>query len=122
ADFARPISRGSMTTNEGGNTRVLVVDDQPAIVNALRHIFAADGYQVRTALDGRTALANMREWRPGLVTTDLGTDERPRALQSDPGGVERAHHRRLGRGRRAVEGRGARFRCRRLPREAVRSQ
>jgi len=59
-------------TKEDGNTRVLVDDDQPAMVSALRHIFAADGYQVRTALDGRAALANMREWRPGLVTTDLG--------------------------------------------------
>jgi len=59
-------------TNEDGNSRVLVVDDQPDMVNALRYVFLADGYQVRTALDGRTALASIREWRPDLVTTDLG--------------------------------------------------
>ena len=40
-------------------TRVLVVDDEPPILRALRINLAARGYQVSTASDGASGLAAM---------------------------------------------------------------
>ncbi|HWO59948.1 MAG TPA: response regulator [Umezawaea sp.] len=53
-------------------TRVLVVDDEPQIVRALRINLTARGYEVLTAHDGRTALAVAAEGKPDVVVLDLG--------------------------------------------------
>ena len=58
-------------TTEFDETRVLVVDDEPTVANALRHVLLTEGYYVRTAAEGRNALASFHEWRPRLVITDL---------------------------------------------------
>jgi two-component system KDP operon response regulator KdpE len=52
-------------------SRVLVVDDEPQITRVLRTVLASQGYQVRTAADGASALTSFAEWRPHLVLTDL---------------------------------------------------
>jgi CheY-like chemotaxis protein len=52
-------------------SRVLVVDDEPQITRVLRTVLTSQGYQVQTATEGETALANFTEWRPELVITDL---------------------------------------------------
>ena len=52
-------------------SRVLVVDDEPQIAHALRCVLSSEGYHVRTADEGRAALATFGEWRPELVITDL---------------------------------------------------
>ena len=51
-------------------SRVLVVDDEPRTREALRHLLAAEGYQVRTLDQARRALAFVGEWRPALVMTN----------------------------------------------------
>jgi two-component system KDP operon response regulator KdpE len=51
--------------------KVLVVDDEPQITRVLRTVLLSQGYQVRTAAEGETALASFREWNPELVITDL---------------------------------------------------
>jgi two-component system KDP operon response regulator KdpE len=51
--------------------RVLVVDDEPQITRVLRTVLTNQGYQVRTASEGESALSNFTEWRPELVITDL---------------------------------------------------
>src|SRR6195256_4142482 len=51
--------------------RVLVVDDEPQITRVLRTVLSGQGYQVRTAAEGESALANFTEWKPELVITDL---------------------------------------------------
>ncbi|GDY32562.1 response regulator [Gandjariella thermophila] len=53
-------------------TRVLVVDDEPQIVRALRINLAARGYQVLTAYDGTAALKVAAEGKPDVVVLDLG--------------------------------------------------
>ncbi len=53
-------------------TRVLVVDDEPQIVRALRINLTARGYEVLTAHDGRTALTEAAEGKPDVVVLDLG--------------------------------------------------
>ncbi|MGH3773555.1 MAG: response regulator [Pseudonocardiaceae bacterium] len=52
--------------------RVLVVDDEPQIVRALRITLAARGYQVLTAADGTEALRAAAEGHPDIVVLDLG--------------------------------------------------
>ncbi|MBB4963908.1 response regulator [Saccharothrix violaceirubra] len=53
-------------------TKVLVVDDEPQIVRALRINLSARGYRVLTASDGASALAVAAEGRPDVVVLDLG--------------------------------------------------
>jgi two-component system, OmpR family, KDP operon response regulator KdpE len=52
--------------------RVLVVDDEPQILRALRIHLAARGYQVSTASDGAGALRAAAADPPDLVVLDLG--------------------------------------------------
>src|SRR5262245_64995400 len=59
----------ALTANE--RSRVLVVDDEPQITRVLRTVLTSQGYQVRTASEGESALANFTEFRPELVITDL---------------------------------------------------
>jgi two-component system, OmpR family, KDP operon response regulator KdpE len=51
--------------------RVLVVDDEPQITQALHASLGARGYEVRSADDGESAMEVFRQWQPGLVITDL---------------------------------------------------
>jgi two-component system KDP operon response regulator KdpE len=53
-------------------TRVLVVDDEPQIVRALRINLTARGYQVLTAADGAAALRAAADGHPDVVVLDLG--------------------------------------------------
>ncbi|MGM1063767.1 response regulator [Saccharothrix sp. Mg75] len=53
-------------------TKVLVVDDEPQIVRALRINLSARGYAVLTAHDGTTALKAAAEGKPDVVVLDLG--------------------------------------------------
>jgi two-component system KDP operon response regulator KdpE len=52
-------------------SRVLVVDDEPQITRVLKTVLSSQGFDVRTAPEGESALANFREWSPALVITDL---------------------------------------------------
>lgn len=51
---------------------ILVVDDEPQITRVLRTTLSANGYDVRVAHDGESALELMKDWRTDLVVTDLG--------------------------------------------------
>ncbi|EOD58416.1 response regulator [Amycolatopsis vancoresmycina] len=53
-------------------TSVLVVDDEAALVRALRINLTARGYSVVTATDGASALLTAATERPDLVLLDLG--------------------------------------------------
>jgi two-component system, OmpR family, KDP operon response regulator KdpE len=53
-------------------SRVLVVDDDPQIVRAVRVNLSARGYTVTSAYSGRKALAEAAEVRPDVVVLDLG--------------------------------------------------
>ncbi|MFI7640275.1 response regulator [Nonomuraea sp. NPDC049400] len=53
-------------------TRVLVVDDEPQILRALRVNLAARQYEVAVAPDGGTALRQAADWHPDLIILDLG--------------------------------------------------
>lgn len=53
-------------------SRVLVVDDDPQLLRALRITLRAAGHEVVTAADGRTALHEAAAAHPDVVVLDLG--------------------------------------------------
>jgi two-component system KDP operon response regulator KdpE len=52
--------------------RVLVVDDEPQLLRAMRITLHARGYDVRTAATGRKALSEAAATHPDIVVLDLG--------------------------------------------------
>ena len=53
-------------------SRIVVIDDEPAMLRALRINLTARGYDVVTAPDGRAGLTAVSRHRPGVVILDLG--------------------------------------------------
>ncbi len=52
-------------------TRLLVVDDELSILEALQDILSLEGYEVVTAYNGAEGLRRIEEQRPDLVLLDL---------------------------------------------------
>lgn len=59
-----------MSQNTGA--RILVVDDEPAMLRALRTLLVRQGFQVELAETGRQALESYSYVRPDLILLDLG--------------------------------------------------
>lgn len=53
------------------STKILVVDDEPTIVNTVRAYLEREGFVIRTALDGPTALEIARTLEPDLIVLDI---------------------------------------------------
>jgi two-component system KDP operon response regulator KdpE len=53
------------------HSNILVVDDEPQITRVLRTSLSSQGYEIRVANDGETALEILKDWTPDLVITDL---------------------------------------------------
>jgi len=51
--------------------KILVIDDDPDILDALTMILESQGYQVFTARDGIEGLANLKAEKPDLMILDL---------------------------------------------------
>jgi len=52
-------------------TKVLIVDDEPILVETIEYNLSKAGYETVTAMDGETALVQVREEQPDLVVLDL---------------------------------------------------
>jgi two-component system response regulator RegX3 len=52
-------------------TRVLIVEDEPSYVEALKVSLDAEGFEVEAALDGKAALERFRAARPDVILLDL---------------------------------------------------
>lgn len=70
-------------------TDILVVEDEPAILESLEFILARCGWEVRVARDGEEALRSAYENRPRMVLLDLMLPKMSgfdvlKALRSDP--------------------------------------
>ncbi|MFI1913179.1 response regulator [Nocardia sp. NPDC020380] len=61
-----------MTNTAPAPTKVLVVDDEPQILRALRINLSVRGYEVTTASNGAAALRAAAEKHPDVVVLDLG--------------------------------------------------
>ncbi|WP_323180246.1 response regulator transcription factor [Streptomyces sp. NBC_01363] len=55
---------------DGDPVRILVVDDEPDVTDVLAGVVTGEGWQVRTAADGTTALETARDFRPDAVVLD----------------------------------------------------
>lgn len=51
--------------------RVLLIEDEPNIIEAIRFILTREGWRVDTHADGTTAFARVTETRPDLVILDV---------------------------------------------------
>jgi DNA-binding response OmpR family regulator len=65
---------GHASTDEPGESdplRILVVEDEPQILNFLRVGLGYEGFSVAVAEDGHEALAELKRFKPQLVILDL---------------------------------------------------
>jgi two-component system response regulator MprA len=60
-----------MTGQQNEAERILIVDDEPAVREALRRSLAFEGYATKDAVDGLDALAAMESYAPDLVVLDV---------------------------------------------------
>jgi two-component system OmpR family response regulator len=64
-------SRPRLKHPDGSPIRVLVVDDEPTLTDLLQMALRYEGWEVKTAADGRHALALAREFRPDAIVLDM---------------------------------------------------
>ena len=53
------------------NAKILVIDDEPSIVNLVTAYLKPEGYEVYTASDGETGLKAARAFKPDLIVLDV---------------------------------------------------
>jgi len=51
--------------------KILIIDDDPDITEAMRTVLENKGHEVRSALDGDEARERLRETRPDLIILDV---------------------------------------------------
>lgn len=60
-----------MTQEALEKSKILIVDDEPQITRVLGMACTANGYEVKDAPDGTSALNLFEHWHPDLIITDL---------------------------------------------------
>jgi two-component system alkaline phosphatase synthesis response regulator PhoP len=51
--------------------KILVIDDEPSIVNLITAYLKPEGYEVHTAMDGVSGLKSARVYKPDLIVLDI---------------------------------------------------
>src|SRR6201987_2122659 len=59
------------TRPDGTPIRILVVDDEPSLAELLASVLRYEGWEIRTASDGSSAVRAAREFRPDAVVLDI---------------------------------------------------
>jgi two-component system, OmpR family, response regulator MprA len=59
------------TMNAAAPAKVLVVDDEPAVRDAVERVLRVEGFAVETAIDGRDAIRRVAETRPDAMLLDI---------------------------------------------------
>ena len=76
----QPLSRSAATGGarppqiqraDGTPIRVLVVDDEPSLAELLASVLRYEGWDIRTAGDGASAVRMARDFRPDAVVLDI---------------------------------------------------
>ncbi|MGC5411942.1 response regulator, partial [Streptomyces sp. DT225] len=60
-----------MSPAEDDPQRILIVDDEPAVREALQRSLAFEGYDTEVAVDGLDALAKAESYAPDLIVLDI---------------------------------------------------
>ena len=71
SDTASRAARTPMRRADGSPIRVLVVDDEATLTDLLSMALRYEGWEVKTAGDGRQALALAREFKPDAIVLDI---------------------------------------------------
>jgi DNA-binding response OmpR family regulator len=56
----------------GGNSKVIIVDDEKTICESLAAIFTSRGYESKVAFSAEQAVEIIAEWQPDLAILDVG--------------------------------------------------
>ena len=64
-------STRNLARDDGSAIRVLVVDDEPTLAEVLASVLRYEGWEVRTAGDGSSAVRTAREFHPDAVVLDI---------------------------------------------------
>lgn len=51
--------------------RILIVDDEPSIIELLEYNLSKAGYEVRSALNGKDGIEIVRAWEPNIILLDI---------------------------------------------------
>jgi two-component system OmpR family response regulator len=71
AETATRIPTAPMRRADGSPIRVLVVDDEPTLTDLLSMALRYEGWEVKTAPDGRAAIALARDFKPDAIVLDI---------------------------------------------------
>ncbi|MEP6560455.1 MAG: response regulator transcription factor [Nakamurella sp.] len=66
-----PVDRAALRGPDGRPIRVLVIDDEQTLSELVGLALRYEGWEVRTAADGMSAIAAARDFRPDLVVLDI---------------------------------------------------
>ena len=69
--MANADTSNELRRSDGGPVRVLVVDDEPTLAELLSMALRYEGWEVRSAGDGQTAVRTARDFRPDAVVLDM---------------------------------------------------
>lgn len=60
-----------VSVGECTQERILVVEDESHLAEGLKLNLTLEGYEVRIASDGSSALRKWKEWQPDLIVLDI---------------------------------------------------
>ena len=60
-----------LTRADGSPIRVLVVDDEASLTDLLQMALRYEGWEIKTAADGSSAIATARDFRPDAIVLDI---------------------------------------------------
>ena len=64
-------NRANLARGDSSAIRVLMVDDEPTLAEILANVLRYEGWDVRTAGDGSTAVRTARDFQPDAVVLDI---------------------------------------------------
>ncbi|HMH91750.1 MAG TPA: response regulator, partial [Streptosporangiaceae bacterium] len=67
----QPGPEAGLRRADGSPVRVLVVDDEPSLAELLSSVLRYEGWDIRTAADGASAVRIAREFEPDAVVLDI---------------------------------------------------
>jgi two-component system OmpR family response regulator len=62
---------GGLRRADGSPVRVLVVDDEPSLADLLASVLRYEGWEIRTAADGASAVRTARDLEPDAIVLDI---------------------------------------------------
>ena len=71
SSYQAPTRGPAISRVDGAPVRILVVDDEASLADLLKMAMKYEGWDVRTAGDGQSALKVAREFRPDAVVLDI---------------------------------------------------